>query len=153
MLGVTRTTQAESQGTVLLLPGGGYSILDEQNEGSRTAQTLNGFGYDVAMLEYHVGAGAKSRDQALEDAQAAWRLLQEKPEVLGVKGKRSIVMGYSAGGHLAARLVQALSEKQQPDDLVLVYPAYLEETAADSKAPTHCIARKDQVAHGDDGRR
>jgi lysophospholipase L1-like esterase len=135
VLGVTRTTQAESLGTVLLLPGGGYSILDVLNEGSRTAQSLNGLGYDVAMLEYHVGAGAKSRDMALDDGQVAWRLL-EKPGALGTKGRRSIVMGYSAGGHLAARLVQGLPEKQQPDDLVLVYPAYLEETAADSKAPT-----------------
>jgi lysophospholipase L1-like esterase/predicted esterase len=136
VLGMTRTTQKESQGTVLLLPGGGYSILDVLNEGSRTAQALNGFGYDVAMLEYHVGSGARSRDLALADVQAAWRLLKEKPETLGIKGRRWIVMGYSAGGHLAARLVQDLPEKQQPDDLMLVYPAYLEEKAADAQAPT-----------------
>ncbi|MEO5957507.1 MAG: GDSL-type esterase/lipase family protein, partial [Opitutaceae bacterium] len=46
------------------------------------------------------------------------------------------VMGYSAGGHLATRLVQSLPEKQQPDDVVLVYPAYLEEVAADATTPT-----------------
>ncbi|MEO6569534.1 MAG: GDSL-type esterase/lipase family protein [Opitutaceae bacterium] len=136
VLGVTRTTQPRAQGTVLLFPGGGYAILDVRNEGARTAETLNRFGYDVAMLEYHVGQGAKSRDPALEDALAAWQLLREKPATFGVDGRRWVVMGYSAGGHLATRLVQGLPEKQQPDDVVLVYPAYLEEMAEDAKTPT-----------------
>jgi lysophospholipase L1-like esterase len=135
VLGVTRTTQPEVLGTVLLLPGGGYSILDVLNEGSRTAGTLNNFGYDVAMLEYHVGAGTASRALALGDALAAWRLIRERPAALGFNGRRSIVLGYSAGGHLAARMVQNLGEQEQPDDLVLVYPAYLEEVAAGTDSP------------------
>ncbi|MEO6079880.1 MAG: alpha/beta hydrolase [Steroidobacteraceae bacterium] len=135
VLGVTRTTQPRSQGTVLLFPGGGYGILDVLNEGSRTAAGLNNLGYDVAMLEYHVGAGVKSRSLALEDALAAWRLLRKKPKAFGVKGRRWIVMGYSAGGHLAASMVQELRANEAPDDIVLVYPAYLEEMAADAKTP------------------
>ncbi|MEO7414024.1 MAG: alpha/beta hydrolase, partial [Opitutaceae bacterium] len=134
-LGVNRTTQSQPQGTVLLFPGGGYGILDVLNEGARTAAGLNNFGYDVAMLEYHVGQGAKSRDLALEDALAAWRLLRGKSAAFGLKGRRWIVMGYSAGGHLAARMVQELRESEQPDDVVLVYPAYLEEIAADATTP------------------
>ena len=136
VLGVTRTTRPDSLGTVLLLPGGGYSILDVLNEGARTAAALNNFGYDVVMLEYHVGAGVKSRPLALEDALAAWRLLMDKPEALGIKGRRRIVMGYSAGGHLATRMVQEMPEKEQPDDVVLVYPAYLNEMAAGTQLPT-----------------
>lgn len=107
-IGVTRTSLPQSNGTVLLLPGGAYSILDVLNEGARTAQGLNGFGYDVVMLEYHVSSGPRTRDMALEDAQTAWRLVNEKPQLLGIKGGRSIVMGYSAGGHLAAHLVQSM---------------------------------------------
>jgi lysophospholipase L1-like esterase/dienelactone hydrolase len=135
VLGVTRTRRPDLQGTVLLLPGGGYSILDVLNEGSRTAAALNDFGYDVAMLEYHVGAGVKSREPALEDALTAWRLLKEKPAAFGIKGRRWIVMGYSAGGHLATRMVRELPEDDQPDDVVLVYPAYLNEIADDTKTP------------------
>lgn len=155
VLGVTRTTQPHSQGTVLLLPGGGYNILDVLNEGSRTAAALNNFGYDVAMLEYHVGAGAKSRPLALEDALAAWRLLRGKSEALGIKGRRWIVMGYSAGGHLATRMLQDLREKEQPDDVVLVYPAYLEEMAADTKTtavqpPVHLRLRLVAIMAADD---
>lgn len=154
VLGVTRTSRPDSQGTVLLLPGGGYSILDVLNEGSRTAEALNGFGYDVVMLEYHVGAGAKSRDQALQDVQATWQLLKQHPEALKLKPSRLIVMGYSAGGHLAARLLQTLPENQQPDDLVLVYPAYLEETTDNSTPavapPAHLKSRLTAIMAADD---
>lgn len=130
VIGVTHSSQPQTHGTVLLFPGGAYSILDTLNEGSRTAAALNGFGYDVAMLEYHVGGGARSREAALEDALATWKLLKEKPDALRLKAGRGVVMGYSAGGHLAARLVAKLPAEQQPDDVVLVYPAYLEERAA-----------------------
>lgn|GEM_PF-588141 len=155
VLGVTRTSRSDLQGTVLLLPGGGYSILDVLSEGSRTAQALNGFGYDVVMLEYHVGAGAKSRDLALEDVQTVWRLLKEKPEALGVKSSRLVVMGYSAGGHLATRLLQTLPENQQPDDVILAYPAYLEETSAGSETPAvappaHLKSRMAAIMAADD---
>jgi lysophospholipase L1-like esterase/predicted esterase len=135
VVGVTKTSREKVEGTVLLLPGGAYSILDVNNEGARTAEGLNGMGYDVAMLEYHVGGGARSREAALGDAQAAWKLLREKPEALGVRGKRRVVMGYSAGAHLGARLVQGLGVEEQPDDLMLVYPAYLEETARGETTP------------------
>ncbi len=155
VLGVTRTTRHDSLGTVLLLPGGGYNILDVLNEGARTAAALNNFGYDVAMLEYHVGAGTKSRAAALEDALAAWRLLKEKPAVLGIRGRRGIVMGYSAGGHLATRLVQELPEKERPDDVVLVYPAYLDEMAAEARTtavqpPVHPRSRLIAIMAADD---
>lgn len=136
-LRVTRTSVAKPNGTVLLFPGGGYKLLDVLNEGARTANALNGFGYDVVMLEYHVDSGPKTRDLALADALTAWRLLKAHPDFLGVHSQRSVLMGYSAGGHLAARLVQNLTNSvdAQPDDLILVYPAYLSEHAAGSAVP------------------
>jgi acetyl esterase/lipase/lysophospholipase L1-like esterase len=137
-LRVTRSTTDQSQGTILLLPGGGYQLLDVVNEGSRTAARLNRFGYDVVMLEYHVAAGAQTRALALQDVLAALQLIKTRPAVLGVRGERFGMMGYSAGGHLAARAAQTLaanSPDQQPDDLILIYPAYLDEVAAGSTTP------------------
>jgi lysophospholipase L1-like esterase/dienelactone hydrolase len=134
-LRITRSTTDQSQGTILLLPGGGYQVLDVVNEGSHTAARLNHFGYDVVMLEYHVASGAQTRELALQDVLAAWQLIKARPAVLGVRGKRFGIMGYSAGGHLAARAVQTLatnSPDQQPDDLILIYPAYLDEVAVGS---------------------
>lgn len=136
---VTRSSRPDNQGTVLLFPGGAYRILDTRNEGALTAAALNDFGYDVVMLEYHINAGPTTRDLALADAQAAWQLLQGRPETLGIHHQRFVVMGYSAGGHLAARLTQSLAARAtpgpQPDDLVLVYPAYLQEPAPGGTAP------------------
>jgi len=138
VLRVTRSSADQPQGTILLLPGGGYQLLDAVNEGSLTADRLNRFGYDVVMLEYHVASGAQTRDLALQDVLLAWRLIKTRPAALGVRGERYGIMGYSAGGHLAARAVQTLatnSPDQQPDDLILLYPAYLDEIAAGATTP------------------
>jgi len=138
VLRVTRSATNQPQGTILLLPGGGYELLDAVNEGSRTAASLNGFGYDVALLEYHVASGAQTRDLALQDTLAAWRLIKTRPTALSLRGGRFGMMGYSAGGHLAARAAQTLatnSPDQQPDDLILIYPAYLDEVAAGATTP------------------
>lgn len=138
VLRVTRSSTNQKQGTILLLPGGGYQLLDVVNEGSLTAETLNRFGYDVVMLEYHIDAGSQTRDLALQDALTSWRLLKTRPDALGVHGGSSGIMGYSAGGHLAARVVQTLATNLpalQPDNLILIYPAYLDECAAGTTNP------------------
>ena len=138
ILHVTQSLANKPQGTILLLPGGGYQLLDMVNEGSLTAATLNRFGYDVVTLEYHIASGEQTRDLALEDALLAWRLIKTRPAALGVRSGRFGMMGYSAGAHLAARTVQTLaanSPDQQPDDLILIYPAYLDECAPGSSEP------------------
>lgn len=126
------TENKSSQGRILLLPGGGYSILSAIKEGEKTAKLLNTFGYDVGILEYRVSAGPKTRDLALEDSLAALKIIVHKPEAYGLRGKRSGIMGYSAGGHLAARTLMGLPADQQPDDIILIYPAYLDETEKES---------------------
>ncbi len=129
-----------TKGTILLFPGGGYNILAVSHEGTATARFLNAQGFDVAILEYTVAAGRNTRDRALADALAAWRLLKTKSPALGLghplAGRgRFGVMGYSAGGHLAARLASYLSADQQPDDVMLIYPACLHETAPGTRVP------------------
>lgn len=125
----------EPRGRLLLLPGGGYRILSAVKEGSETAAFLNGLGYDVAMLDYRVNAGEETRDLALGDALAAWKLVRENPERLGLKGALTGLAGYSAGGHLAARSMMTMDAAARPDLLVLIYPAYLEETAEGGVEP------------------
>jgi len=123
-----RTKSNSPKGTVLLLPGGGYKILKLKNEIYNAASFFNEEGFDVALLEYHIFKDIKSRDLALIDAIKAFRLLKTNPIELGLHGNRFGIMGISSGGHLAARVVQKLNEKEQPDDLVLISPAYLNET-------------------------
>lgn len=135
VLRLMRTTATAPKGAILLFPGGGYSVLAIAHEGTATAGFLNNQGYDVAILEYTIASGAATRDRALGDALAAWRLVKSRAQALGLRGNRFGVMGYSAGGHLAARMTSYLPAAEQPDDVILVYPAYLQETATGTLVP------------------
>ncbi len=115
-----------SRGTVMVCPGGGYSILAISHEGRDIAKMLNGFGYDAAVLLYRVSEGDNTRKMALEDAMKGLALLQKRGTELGLCVKRIGVMGFSAGGHLTARLAHETKSATAPDFIVLVYPAYLE---------------------------
>jgi lysophospholipase L1-like esterase/acetyl esterase/lipase len=128
VLHLMRTSSPMPKGTILLFPGGGYSILAVEHEGTLTARFLNAQDFDVAILEYTIASGPSTRDRAMADALAAWRLIKSQSAALGLHTARCGVMGYSAGGHLAARLASYLGESELPDDVILVYPAYLIET-------------------------
>jgi acetyl esterase/lipase len=119
--------QKPSRGTILVCPGGGYSILAINHEGHYVAKKLNEFGYDVAVLLYRVNAGKETRELAIADAQAALQLIQKRGAELGLNPKKIGVMGFSAGGHLVARLTHATASTVPPDFVVLMYPAYLEK--------------------------
>ena len=67
------TTQKPARGTIMVCPGGGYGILAINHEGYFVAKKLNEFGYDVAILLYHVSAGKETRELAIADAKAALR--------------------------------------------------------------------------------
>lgn len=135
-----RSASAAPQGTVLLFPGGGYNVLEMTREGANTARFLNTLGFDVAVLEYHVAPGpqllgSQGRELALKNALQAFRLLKSSAAALGVHSGRLALMGYSAGGHLAARVAQHLGLDEQPDDVILAYPAFLQETLPGKVAP------------------
>lgn len=121
------TTQKPSRGTVMVCPGGGYHILAINHEGYFVANKLNEFGYDVAILLYRVNVGEKTRELAFADAKAALALLQKHGDQWGLNTKKIGVMGFSAGGHLAARLTHATASDTPPDFAILIYPAYLEK--------------------------
>lgn len=135
LLHLMRTQSKTPKGTVLLLPGGGYEVLHVTNEGMKTARELNSAHYDVAILEYRVAAGMQFREMALVDALKAFRFLKKEHSSLGVCGDRLNIVGFSSGGHLAARTVQRLNEDEQPSDLILISPLYLKETVAGTVYP------------------
>ena len=121
-------TKQPSHGTILLSPGGGYAHLSVVHEGLNVAKLLNGAGWDVAVLLYHVDAGPDTRALALADAQKAYALLQTRGGEFGLSTARIGAMGFSAGGHLTARLAhETAAAGKAPAFLVLAYPAYLEK--------------------------
>ncbi len=120
---------------ILVCPGGGYDHLAIDKEGIEIAKWLNSLGITAAVLKYRVPG---NRDGALQDALRAIRLLRSRASDWNIDPTRIGAMGFSAGGHLSARLstnfdhnaYPALDEidraSARPDFVVLVYPAYLE---------------------------
>ncbi|MEI7828549.1 MAG: GDSL-type esterase/lipase family protein [Prolixibacteraceae bacterium] len=123
------------KGTILLLPGGSYELLNLKNEGEPIARFLNAEGFDVAILEYHIGLDPNIREMAQADAIKAFQLLKSSRHKPGIRSDRLGIMGISSGGHLAARTVLKLGDMEQPDDLILINPAYLDETVSGTVIP------------------
>jgi len=116
-----------SLGTVLVNPGGGYSKLAVGHEGTPVAKLLNDAGWDAAVLLYHVSAGPSTRELAIADAKQALELIRKRGAEFGLETKKTGAMGFSAGGHLTARLAHETAAAKPLDFMILVYPAYLEK--------------------------
>ena len=154
--GVTRLTDitcpkllmfpAEGKGphaTVMVCPGGGYGILAADLEGSEIAKWLNDLGISAAVLHYRVPG---NRDRAFQDAQRALSVLRSRAGELSIDPAHLGVLGFSAGGHLSARIASGFAKRAyetidtvdqvscRPDFAVLVYPAWLMDKAANLPA-------------------
>lgn len=128
---------ASPDGSALLcLPGGGYGFLSVQNEGSEIAQFFNTRRTTVFVLTYRLpGEGWADRHLVpLQDAQRAMRMIRAGAEAFGIDPHRVGVIGFSAGGHLAADLATSFDLKSyqpvdaadgqsaRPDFAGLIYP-------------------------------
>ncbi|MFV0624566.1 alpha/beta hydrolase [Sphingomonas sp. ac-8] len=91
---------------VLSIPGGGYGFVSLENEGIDVASVLNPLGITVFVLSYRLpGDGWADRaDVPLQDAQRAMRLIRANAVRYGIDAAKLGVLGFSAGGHLAAAL-------------------------------------------------
>lgn len=128
---------------VLICPGGGYAMTSNR-EAEPIALQFNSMGYQAAVLRYSC-APAVYPTALCEVAQSV-KLIREHAEDWNVDAEKIIVMGFSAGGHLAASYgvfwnEPWLAEKMQcdeqllePNGLVLCYPV---------------ISSKEEIAHQD----
>ena len=108
-----------------------------QGEGTEIAAWLNRFGITALVLKYR---NPDHREGALQDLQRACRNTRSRAVEWNADPSKVGVMGFSAGGHLGARLCNQMDASYaaidevdqvpcQPDFAVLVYPAYLEKDA------------------------
>jgi acetyl esterase/lipase len=97
---------------LLVLPGGAYWFVSVANEGAELAARLTPLGITVFVLTYRLpGEGwMKRSDVPLQDAQRAMRIIRSNASRFGVDVDKVSVLGFSAGGHLAATLATAHSE-------------------------------------------
>jgi acetyl esterase/lipase len=89
---------------MVILPGGGYVRLAVDKEGAGGARRLKRAGITCFVLNYRlpVDGWEAGYDAALQDVQRAVRLVRANAATWGVDPSRVGVMGFSAGGHLAA---------------------------------------------------
>ena len=121
---------------MIICPGGGYNYVVYDKEGTEVAAWLNSLGITAMVLKYRV---PKNRDGALQDVQRAIGLARSRSSEWNIDPKRLGVMGFSAGGNVAAKasnlfgnrsyaLIDIVDElSARPDFAILIYPAYLEK--------------------------
>lgn len=120
---------------VLVFPGGGYEILAINKSGTEAVPWLNGLGLTAIVVKYRV---PRQREAAFQDGQRALRLARQHAREWSIDPKAIGVLGFSAGGHLCARLSTDFANKNipatdaadresaRPDFCLLIYPAYLQ---------------------------
>ena len=116
---------------IIVCPGGGYGILAEEHEGAEVARRLNAAGVGAVVLRYRVPR--RSNDQPwvvpVLDARRTLELVRAHAAEWNADPKKIGILGFSAGGNLAARVAYspAAADAPRPDFAVMVYPAYLFE--------------------------
>ncbi len=139
-IAIYRPTPEKNTGTaVVVCPGGGYSILAMDLEGTEVCHWLNSIGVTGVLLKYRVPARAGRPRYAapLQDAQRAMGIVRSRAREWGINPNRIGVLGFSAGGNLGALLSNDYEERTypavdeaddtscRPDFAILIYPAYL----------------------------
>ena len=118
---------AKSNGAaVLICPGGGYWIEAAGHEGTDVAKWLNSFGVTAFVLKYRLPDDrlwSNKHEVPLQDAQQAMKLIRKNAAQYGLDPNRVGIMGFSAGGHLAATLSTRWgSDEAKPNFSILAYP-------------------------------
>lgn len=107
---------------MLIFPGGGYGGLAIDKEGHRVANWLAQQGMLAGVVTYRCGGGMHQHPVPLSDAQQAIRLVRQRAKELGVNPNKVGVMGFSAGGHLAATTATHGDSEVRPNFAALIYP-------------------------------
>jgi len=137
---------ADTTAAVLIIPGGGYSVVVYEAEGIKTAKAFAQKGLAAFVLKYRLPSDAIMQDKKigpLQDAQQAMKLLRENAAQYGIDPNKIGIMGFSAGGHLASTAATHFEQpvidnpkntSLRPDFQILVYPV---------------ISMRDSLTHGD----
>lgn len=123
--------EKEPSAAVVVCPGGGYHHR-AKHEGEPVAKWLNSLGIAAFVVHYRVAP--YRHPQPLLDAQRAIQLVRSRSEEWNVDANRVGILGFSAGGHLAASAGTLFHEgrpdeadpvarmSSRPDLMILCYP-------------------------------
>ena len=128
----------------VVCPGGGYRFVSMPREGHEVGEWLSAEGITVVALKYRLPNG--HCQVPLEDAEAALRYIRDHAAEYGVNPSRVGIMGFSAGGHLAASAATMLPEEVRPAFAVLVYPVITAEPGKCHKGSFDNLLGTDRTA-------
>jgi acetyl esterase/lipase len=150
---------ATANGTaVIIAPGGGFQALSINSEGIDVARWLNAKGVTTFVLKYRLNhtsaddpvkemmaADRKKRDEnnaklipmAIADGREAVKYVRTHAAEFGIDPKRIGLMGFSAGGTVAAGTAYTYTSESRPDFVapVYAYTGTLKESVVPSDAP------------------
>ncbi|WEK35714.1 MAG: alpha/beta hydrolase [Candidatus Pseudobacter hemicellulosilyticus] len=119
---------------VVIIPGGGYSIVAYSHEGTDVAKKFNEMGIAAFVLKYRLPEDKLMPDRSIgpvQDAQRAIQLVRERAAEWQVNPEKVGIMGFSAGGHLASTAGTHFTHHYievpkktnlRPDFMLLIYP-------------------------------
>jgi acetyl esterase/lipase len=128
---------------IVICPGGAYRGLAASYEGDDVAKWCNTFGVTGIVLRYrHARSGAGYKHPTpLLDAQHSLSVIRSRARELGIDSNKIGIMGFSAGGHLAASLGTHFKGEDRsnldpmkrtncrPDFMILIYPVITMDSA------------------------
>jgi acetyl esterase/lipase len=119
---------------VIICPGGGYGMESYRLEGTVIAEAFVRQGIAAFILKYRLPSDSIMQDKSigpLQDAQQAIKTVRQRAPEWKVDTSQIGIMGFSAGGHLAATAATHFNKSYipnpektnlRPDFLILVYP-------------------------------
>jgi acetyl esterase/lipase len=131
----------------VVFPGGGYQFLAMDLEGTEVCDWLTARGITCVLLKYRVPDSGPTRKNgrkylpkvqtAVQDAQRTLRLVRQRAAEWHVDPRKVGVIGFSAGGHLAAAVSTRFTQRtyppmdaadklsSRPDFAIVIYPGHL----------------------------
>lgn len=153
---------------VVVCPGGGYSILAYDLEGTEICDWLNSIGITAVLLKYRVPplSNTKRHEAPLQDLQRLISHLRHNYDSLKIDPTKIGVIGFSAGAHLSVMASTSWNTRSykpldktdnvscRPDFTLLIYPAYLDRenfslaneiTVTSDTPPTFIVQTEDDT--------
>jgi acetyl esterase/lipase len=139
----------ENGSAVVVLPGGAYLMLAANLEGRQVADWFTARGFRAFVLSYRLSSNGYLLPVPLIDARRAVQLVRARAADYHIVPNRIVIIGFSAGGHLAALAgtqfipgnpdaddpIERVSSR--PDFLVLGYP-WLGAISSDTSHLSYC---------------
>ncbi|MCC4211229.1 alpha/beta hydrolase [Leeuwenhoekiella parthenopeia] len=114
---------------VIICPGGGYRVVAVDHEGYTVARAFQNIGVAAFVLKYRTPSEKTMHKPAigpLQDVQRTFQILGEKAREWNIDTSRTGIMGFSAGGHLAASAATHYDKNYLEDsDEVILKPAFM----------------------------